>query len=65
MRGQNPLQSCSLAKVIYSEKDLLVSYDEQIFASLPRYHAPMFCCRANFNYTSRCFSLPAMILTPR
>src|SRR5260370_3464290 len=63
----NLLQSYSLGKVLYSEKDLPESYAQQIFASLRRYHAPMICSRANSNYTSRCFSLftPAMILAPR
>src|SRR5229473_7396583 len=65
--SDNLVQSYSLGKVFYSEKDLLESYAQKIFASLPRYHVPMICSRANSNYTSRCFSLfiPAMILTPR
>src|SRR5258708_12717427 len=65
--GNNPLQSCSLAKVIYSEKDLPESCAQQVFASLPRYHAPMIWFRASSNYTNRCFllSIPAMVVTPR
>src|SRR6266481_7488395 len=65
--SDNLLQLYSLGKAFYSEKDLPKSSDRQIFVSLPRYHAPMICCRANTNYTTPCFSLsiPAMILTPR
>src|SRR5215208_3445293 len=62
--GNNLLQSYSLEKVFYSEKDLRESYDQQISALRPRSHAPMICSRANFNSSIRSSSLsiPATIL---
>src|SRR5712675_1762861 len=65
--SDNLLQSYSLGRAFYSERDLPESYAQNIFASLPRYRAPMICSRGNSNYTSHCFllSIPAMILTPR
>src|SRR5258708_20662855 len=65
--SDNLLRLYWLGKVFYSEKDLPESCAQQVFASLPRYHAPMIWFRASSNYTSHCFSLsiPAMIVTPR
>ena len=55
--SDNLLQSYSLGRAFCSERNLPEFYAKKIFASLPRYRAPMICSRGNSNYTSRCFLL--------